>query len=254
MKAENCRILSIAIFAVTASCENNTGDSANRSFETNREISVTVANQIDKGFENVQSISTKMNLLTTQVITQSEARSFDANFRIFAQTEGYHDAMELASVMILSADSQQQQIGRLFQFSFLFPDYEDRLSLYSYLPAGKLRSSCAASMRGEALRSNAFEDLHRFYEAIPLGSDRIQVAVSAAVLCKKVNGVGSSLDFIAGLEMSDERYAAATELILSDDFKPDEIRGQHEESFANLMNSLDEDDRKTLIHLLGAER
>jgi hypothetical protein len=62
--------------------------------------------------------------------------------------------------------------------------------------------------------------LQTIYDSIPVGASRTYVGIAKARLTVAASGLPAALDYIAALEMPEERFAAYREVVTRENLKP----------------------------------
>lgn len=134
-------------------------------------------------------------------------REFGANLLLLAEQEGVAP-MTLAARLVLDAGSPDDQELTEFIVQITFDDTTSQVELAKALPAGKLRTRATGILGAQLVAAGDLQGLRDVYHALPVGKDRSMTAQRAAKLTMNQLGLSEALDFVASLEMPEERYAA----------------------------------------------
>jgi hypothetical protein len=151
------------------------------------------------------------------------------------------EPMGVAAKRAFEIDSERDQSRVLNVFNLAFPDTPSKIALASQMPASRLRTSAVRGLCGEELKGD-LKAMQQFYEVMPLGEDRALVATEAAAVVLSKQGLGAGLDYIANLEMPEERYSALNMANMSN--QPGWKEEQNIQKFRKIVDSLLPKDKK----------
>jgi hypothetical protein len=129
--------------------------------------------------------------------------------------------MALAARLILENESDEDQEAVFHLVLDVYRDLTSQIALSNALPAGRMRSGLVNGWvsRLEQLDRDP-KGLQTLYDSVPVGASRTYVGQAAARLTMAMNGLPAALDYIAALEMPEERFAAYREVVTRENLKP----------------------------------
>lgn len=129
--------------------------------------------------------------------------------------------MALAARLILENESDDDREMVFHLVLDAFRDLESQITLANELPAGRLRAGVIHVWANRLeLEFRDPKGLQTLYDSIPVGAPRTDVGQAAARLTMAVSGLPAALDYIAALEMPEERFAAYREVVTRENLKP----------------------------------
>jgi hypothetical protein len=207
-------LILLGFILVGISCNKSTGDKGRMSANTLKSMAPQDARKsqlasssgdpaLDPSIELDQVIKQLKMKTPTTADTIDRLRSL---INDVARREGC-DPMCVAAKCIFRVDSRIDQLSVLGSVKFAFPDAPSKIALTSQLPAGVIRTSAVRGLCSNELKGDLIA-LQQLYAVMPHGLDRSLVATKAAEVVLAGQGVSAGLDYIAKLEMPEERYSA----------------------------------------------
>lgn len=153
------------------------------------------------------------NLIDKQRITPDSVDELRRLLNEVARRDGT-EPMCVAAKRAFEVDSPHSQGLVLSVVGLAYPDTPSKIALASQMPASIIRTSAIRGLCANELHGD-LKGMQQLYQLMPLGEDRSLVASKMAEVVLSSQGLGAGLDFIANLEMPEERYSALVMLELS---------------------------------------
>lgn len=162
----------------------------------------------------------------------------------------FEDPAEYASRLIIEIRDEHEQTATIAAIVRCLPSVDSYLHFYKNLPSGKLRSMSAAGIAAWLVKEERLSELYSFFEGLPLGRDRVNVAKMAATECAQENGLEAAIDLVDSFEMEEEKINAISELISPE--LSEEIRNNPKvrEKVTTVLQSLNPRDQEAISHFL----
>lgn len=166
------------------------------------------------------------NLVHTirKAVTENQIEAARERFRldlVKAAERAGSTPIALAARLILANESEEDQ-EVVFHFVLgVYRDLSSQIALSNELPAGRMRSGLVngwASTLEQLDRDQ--RGLQTLYDSIPVGASRTYVGTAGARLTMSMNGLPAALDYIAALEMPEERVAAYRAVVTKVNLEP----------------------------------
>lgn len=163
--------------------------------------------------------------------------------------------MAVAARLIASARSEDERDNIIVAVRDCFRGLEWDIALAKELPAGRQRSRIVNGRAiGLAQQDRDLVGLKTLYDSIPVGADRANVAGLGANLTVSLNGLPAALDYIAALEMPEERFAAFRVINTKANFAGYATDKEVQEKCDAIVESFPPQQRETYRYLRGKQR
>ena len=202
-------------------------------------------------FDESSSAASRLHALMTKASKPGDWTNYSEYLTEEANRQGLDNTMKLGASLILDAGDENAQYSALSVILKCFPDAESHLELYKNLPAGKLKSTAAASSASQFHQNNDIESLEFFYSNLDLGKDRISTAGKAAYLSLTNRGVDQTIEMIQKFDMPEEKRAAIFQILTTDAFKAIEESQESLVKFKSLVESMSDLDQQEVFHFLN---
>ena len=145
-------------------------------------------------------------LISKPLITTDTIDRLRKHLNEVARRDG-SEPMCVAAKRAFEVDSERDQLMVLHVVNLAFPDTPSKIALASQMPASRIRTSAVRQLCDKELKDD-LKAMQQLYAITPLGEDRALVASEAAADVLSKQGLSAGLDYIAKLEMPEERYSA----------------------------------------------
>lgn len=163
--------------------------------------------------------------------------------------------MAVAARLIASARSEDERDNIIVAVRDCFRGLEWDIALAKELPAGRQRSRIVNGRAiGLAQQDRDLVGLKTLYDSIPVGADRANVAALGANLTVSLDGLPAALDYIAALEMPEERFAAFRVINTKANFAGYATDTEVQEKCDAIVESFPPQQRETYRYLRGKQR
>jgi hypothetical protein len=214
MRLKHAIFCLMGCFIVSASCKKSGGDEVRAQARTSTLMEPhdtreekSASSHEDKFSDPLEELDQVIKQLKMKTpITADTIDRLRSLINDVARREGC-DPMCVAAKCIFGVDSRIDQLSVLGSVKFAFPDTPSKIALTSQLPAGVIRTSAVRGLCSNELKGDLIA-LQQLYAVMPHGLDRSLVATKAAEVVLAGQGVSAGLDYIAKLEMPEERYSA----------------------------------------------
>lgn len=145
-------------------------------------------------------------LISKPLITTDTIDRLRKHLNEVARRDG-SEPMCVAAKRAFEVDSERDQLMVLHVVNLAFPDTPSKIALARQMPASRIRTSAVRQLCDNELKDD-LKAMQQLYAIMPLGEDRALVATEAAAVVLSKQGLSAGLDYIAKLEMPEERYSA----------------------------------------------